>query len=526
MTRSDSFPIIKDYFLMAALLVAATLVGLIFRSVGFPETNIVIVYLLAVQLIAALTAGYRYGVLAALFAPGAFDYFFAEPFYEFDVQAERYIVTLVIMTVTALVTGGITSRSKQNERAAKAMESETRALYTLTNELADASEEDAIVAIAVKAIRRATGSEDVVYLPPEAVKAADAEAHRLLSIGGADADMGAILLPESRSAYGKTASAKDRFLTAVSGKTVSAKSRFLTAVSEKTVSAGGRFLTAISERTVPAEGRFLTAISENTALALSRAKSVRQRAIAAEEARAERHRSEFLRAVSHDLRTPLMGLIGTSEMILERTEKNDPRYALAEAIRADSEWLRTLIVNLLDLTRLRSGKLVLNKQSEAVEEVVGDAVLRVVRCFEGRNIDVRVPDALMLVPMDAGLIRQVLVNLLENAVKHTPTPNEILVTVERGKNKEVRFSVSDRGEGIDPAALPHIFRAFYTSGPADPHTKRSAGPADLHAKHSVGLGLAICEAVVTAHGGTITAENRTDGPGARFTFTLPTEDAS
>jgi len=236
---------------------------------------------------------------------------------------------------------------------------------------------------------------------------------------------------------------------------------------------------------------------------------------AAEEARLERQRNAFLRAVSHDLRTPLTGLIGTSEMILEMTEKCDPRYALAEAIRADSEWIRTLIENLLDLTRLQSGKLVLKKRSEAVEEVIGDAVLRIARCFDGRNIDVRVPDELILVPMDAELIRQVLVNLLENAVKHTPVPKEILVTAERGENREVRISVADRGDGIDPAALPHLFQTFYTSG-----------KKDAHARHCVGLGLAICEAVVTAHGGIITAENRTDGPGARFTFTLPAEDVS
>jgi two-component system sensor histidine kinase KdpD len=337
--------------------------------------------------------------------------------------------------------------------------------------LADAVDEKAIAAIAVDTIKRAIESEDVVYLPPEVVDVPEAEAYRRLPIGGgAGAAMGTILLPESYVA---------------------------------------------KERITPVKERFLTAISENVALALSRAKSIRQRAIAVEEAKTERYRSAFLRAVSHDLRTPLMGLIGTSEMILEKTEKHDPRYALAEAIHADSEWLRALIVNLLDLTRLQSGKLVLNKQFEAAEEVVGDAVRRVSRCFDERNIDVHVPDALILVPMDAALIRQVLVNLLENAVKHTPPPKEILVTVERGENREVCFSVADRGEGIDSAALPHIFHAFYTFG-----------PRDVHVGHGVGLGLAICDAVIAAHGGSITAENRADGPGAVFTFTLPTEETS
>ena len=157
----------------------------------------------------------------------------------------------------------------------------------------------------------------------------------------------------------------------------------------------------------------------------------------------------------------------------------------------------------------------LDKQAEAVEEVVGAAVTAIEKRAPEYEILVHVPREVLLIPMDARLINQVLVNLLDNAVKHTPAGGEICVCVEKDEeDKYAVFSVSDRGSGIAREALSRVFQLFYTT-----HGKKA------DAQRGVGLGLAICESIVNAHGGTISAKNREDGPGAEFVFTLPMKES-
>lgn len=252
------------------------------------------------------------------------------------------------------------------------------------------------------------------------------------------------------------------------------------------------------------------------ALAMDRFRAARQRTKFNEEILRERFRGNLLRSISHDLRTPLAGIIGTSEMLMNMTAKDDRRYHLIAGIHKDANWLHSLVENILSLTRLQDGKPVLIKQKEAAEEVVGAAIRHISRYYPEYEITVQVPDELLLIPMDARLIRQVLINLLDNAVKHTALAKEISVSVTMDQDlhnkRYAMFAVRDRGEGIAASELPHIFQMFYTS-----RVKHS------DAQPGTGLGLPICDAVVKAHGGSITARNRTDGPGAELVFTLPLE---
>ena len=167
--------------------------------------------------------------------------------------------------------------------------------------------------------------------------------------------------------------------------------------------------------------------------------------------------------------------------------------------------------NILSLTRLEDGRLQIEKQPEAVEEIVGSALAQMERRAPDREIDAELPEELLMVPMDAKLIVQMLVNLLDNAVRHTPPGNEIKVCVEKRDGKAV-FSVLDRGEGIREEDLPHLFERFYTT------RGKSADAA-----RGVGLGLSICDAIARAHGGSIRAQSR-EGGGAIFTFELPMEE--
>jgi two-component system sensor histidine kinase KdpD len=241
---------------------------------------------------------------------------------------------------------------------------------------------------------------------------------------------------------------------------------------------------------------------------MDRLRSSEQRIKTREEIVKERYRGNLLRAISHDLRTPLSCIIGSAEMIMDMSESNETQRSLAEDIHNEADWLHAMVENILSLTRLQDGSLSLKKQVEAIEEIVGAAAAHIAKRFPNYDIRVSMPDELIMAPVDAKLIEQVLINLLENAVSHSKPENEISVSVEKSEaDNTVRITVADGGTGIAAADLPHIFQMFYTSQP----------------RHGIGLGLSICETIIKAHEGRIEAKNRADGAGAEFNIELPME---
>jgi len=487
--------------IMLSLLIAASVIGYFFYILGLSEADISIVYLLAVLLTARFTDGYVFGFYASLLAAFSFNYFFMEPYFGFSLKTHSYIITFIVMTITALVTSALTTHAKKNETEAREKEAETKALYTLTNRLTDAVDIHDIAGIATGTISEMLNSNAgclcfdengmpertfIQQVSPEKqirreIPDADALLHRIEGlrtgydigpefydwpIHGRETILGVIRIPQKAA-------------KAMNG----------------------------------AQTRMLRAMIENTALAMDRFRATRQRQKSNEEMAQERYRGNLLRAISHDLRTPLAGIMGTSEMLMNMTAKDDRRYPFMTAIHKDANWLHSLVENILSLTRLQDGKLMLHKQDEVVEEVVDAAIRHISRYHPEYEIAVNVPDELLVVPMDLKLIGQVLINLLDNAAKHTAPQEEIRVSVIKDEEKSCAvFSVRDSGEGIAPEELANIFRTFYTS----PVKHADAQPG-------IGLGLAICDAAVKAHGGSITACNRGDRPGAELTFTLPLE---
>jgi len=487
--------------LMAALLAAASVIGYGFRNVRLPEANIVLVYLLAVLLTAWLTQGYVYGIIASVIATFAFNYFFTEPYLTFTVSDPDYIITLVILILSALITSALTSHVKQGAALARQREAETRIVYDLTNRLIDAHDIHHIAEIAVEAISGSFGCNAAILCfdgngMPEEYYIQQTEPGRQAKRKTSDSAAIRYHMEGLKSAPDGKAEFTDW--------PIHGRDCILGIV---------RIPEATACMMAEPQRQLLYAQIECTALAMDRFRASEQRARSHEEAVQEHYRGNLLRAISHDLRTPLAGMIGTSEMLMGMTDPGDPRYSLAEGIHKDADWLHALVENILSLTRLNDGGLMLTKNPEAAEEVIGEAVSHMAKRAPEHEIKVSVPDELLLVPMDAKLIEQVLVNLLDNSVKHTPAGNEIAVSVAEDKGARTAvFSVSNRGEGIPAADLPHLFEMFYAS-----RGKRA------DAGQSIGLGLAICESIVKAHGGSITARNRADGPGVEFLFALPME---
>lgn len=236
------------------------------------------------------------------------------------------------------------------------------------------------------------------------------------------------------------------------------------------------------------------------------------------EAEREKTRSNLLRAVSHDLRTPLTSILGASSALADDDGRLSPeeRQQLAREIGEDAQWLIRMVENLLSVTRMDDGtsEARLQKQVEVAEEVVSAAVDRLHKRFPQQDVTVMVPDELLLVAMDAMLIEQVLLNLLENAVIHGQNAAHVALILERRGDLAV-FRVEDDGCGIDPAILDRIFEQSI------PHNDRERSDS----RRSLGIGLSVCNTIIRAHGGRMAAHNRPQG-GAAVEFTLPLEEKS
>jgi two-component system sensor histidine kinase KdpD len=255
------------------------------------------------------------------------------------------------------------------------------------------------------------------------------------------------------------------------------------------------------------ELHLLEALGSQTALALERSELAEEAEAARVHAESERLRSTLLSAVSHDLRSPLAGIMGSASSLLENPAlEPDVRRELLQSIYDESVRLNRLVANLLDMSRLRAGTLSVSLEQVAIEEVVGGALERLESALAGRSVEVDIPAGLPLAWLDPTLIEQLVVNLLENSARHTPegTPIEIRC---RSDGQTLVIEVADRGPGIPAGAESDVFAAFYR-GPA-----ASAGGG-------LGLGLAICDGIVRAHSGSISVSRR-EGGGALFKVELP-----
>ena len=221
-------------------------------------------------------------------------------------------------------------------------------------------------------------------------------------------------------------------------------------------------------------------------------------------------RANLLRAVSHDLRTPLTSIVGSTSALLESGDllESEQRTALLRSVRDEAQWLIRMVENLLSITRMGDGQARITKDVEAAEEILGEAVRKFRNRYPEISVSVEPPRELLLVPMDPILIEQVLANLMENAAIHGETTTRILVSA-RPDGGCARFTVADNGRGISPAALPTLF---------DGTMKHGESPKG-DGKRNMGLGLSVCMAIIRAHGGTMEVKNLE--PGAEFSFRLP-----
>lgn len=482
--------------ILISFLGIATVLGMQFRRWDLHETNVVVTYIFSVLLIARLTNGYLYGIISSVAALLLFNWFFTEPYFTLKVNDMTYFITFAIMTFTSVVTSALTTKAKKSAADALERERESNALYEMTNHMTDAEDENAIARVTIQVTSELLNSNTAYIFFHE-----NGYAERTFLQRKDDGTIIRRELAEREEIY-------KRIMQLHEGVDITETQYYYPIYGKEKVLAVLSIPRETGERMTESQTRMIHSIIESASLAIERTRSIQEQIKSRDEVTQERYRGNLLRAISHDIRTPLSAIMGSSEMLMARTDKDDPRYALEKDIYQDAQWLHGLVENILNLTKLQDGNLPLNKQLEVVEEVVGAALVILGKRLPHRNIEVELPEHVIMAPMDARLISQVLINLLENADKHTPLDEEIKIVIKEEKHEAV-ITIADRGCGISEQDLPRIFQMFYTTYKKSPDSKRG-----------VGLGLAICQSIVEAHGGRITAENQ-EGGGASFTFTLP-----
>jgi len=477
----------------AAVALATGLAWLMFAF--FELANLIMTYLLAVVVIAT-RHGRGPSVVASVMSVAAFDFFFVPPYLTFAVADTQYLLTFAVMLVVGLVISGLTVRIRLQAEVARQREERTAALYAMSRELAEAGVVDDLVATAARHITEVFGAEVAVLLP-------DAEGKLQARRNKARFPLEENDLMLSRWAFEHRQPAG--LGTAMSD---AAHAVHLPLLGHRgpigVVSVRPRRRDAF---TTPEPLRQLETFVNQTALALERTRLADEAQDARVRAETERLRSALLTSVSHDLRTPLAAITGAATTILDSGARLDQRVQqeLVESVRDEAERLNRLVQNLLEMTRLESGALQLHRDWHPLEEVIGAALSRLSKRLTNRRVTTQVPPDLPLVAIDDVLIEQVLVNLLDNAIKYTPPESPIRI-IATATDQAVTVEVADHGPGLPRGEEDKVFEKFYRGQPAG--------------GRGAGLGLAICQGIVQAHGGRIWAQNLPEG-GVAFLFTLP-----
>lgn len=492
----------RGYLQAVILMIIATLLGRAVHSF-FSPTNIIMIYLLCV-VVAAVFWGFGPSILACILSVLLWDYFFVKPHFTFAVEDTQYIFAFITLLLVSLTISYLTTRIRQQTEAAERREAETATLYGLSRTLASVVGLDSTIRAIIDSTRKTFGLDAVIFLPDPKDKG-ELRSH---------SDSPSVIIGENETAAAAWSLQHQKVVGHGTDTLPEARARYLPlstargAVGAMALMAGGP-----AERLTIQQTRLLEAYADLAAVAIERAQLAEKARSAELLEAAERLQSALLNSISHDLRTPLVSVIGAlSSLQEERMDLDDSARAnLVQVAREEAERLNHLITNLLDVTRLESGALKVSKQPCDVEDLVGAALEQLGGRAGSHPVRTDLAAELPFVQADFGLITQVLVNLIENALKYSPAGSPVEITA-RPAGQQVEIAVADRGVGIPPEDLDRVFDKFY----------RVQVPDGVV---GTGLGLAICQGIVDAHGGTITAENR-QGGGTIVRVRLPVVEAS
>jgi two-component system sensor histidine kinase KdpD len=472
----------RGYLIGLGLVAVATLIGWMVHTF-FAPANIIMIYPLCVT-VSAILGGLGPSIFVSILSVLAFDFFFVTPFYTFAVDDTQYLFTFVALLVVGITISYLTSRIRQHTQAAKQRERETAALYALGRDLAISGDLESYIDAIVKRIKEALGHEVTIFLG-ESEKREKLRAYTSREEVRVDESELAIAIRSFKHRQKVLSNDNVRYLPLLTA-------RGIIGVMALKAPDNGRELTTEQER-------LLGAYTDLVAVAIEGIRLSEELHNAQVLKATEKLQSALLNAISHDLRTPLVSVIGTLSSLQEEgmeldenAKKNLIQVALEEADR-----LNHLITNLLDESRIEAGVITLSRRPSEVQDLVGAALEQLGNRASARSIDIDIPEDISFISVDFGLIVQTLANILDNAIKYSPADSPIEIKT-RQSDQEVQIEVTDHGVGIPEEDLGNIFDKFY-------RIKRPDNVA------GTGLGLSISKGIVETHGGRIVAEKGSDG---------------
>lgn len=447
-----------------------TIISIFFGKLGIGKESIIMVFLLGVLLVNVTTRGYLYGVLASIMSVLTFNYFFTDPVHTLTTYNTSDVILMFSFLIASILSGTMTKMFQKQMLISKQNEHTARLLYKVTENFLNITGEKNILLQGIKTIYDNTRFNNYIVLSErsEVFKDEDQIQNKNniifmeVPIIGLTKKLGVICIyyPDYK---------------------LSLENELLI----KTVAA---------QVGLSLDREFVYDERQKICIAMEK----------------EELRSSLLRAISHDLRTPLTGIIGASRVVIDNLSVLDKTSIeeLVTDINEEALWLNNLVENILNMTRIGEGKLLIEKKYEVVDDVISEAIKHVRHLSKNKKITISLPDTVTTLLIDGKLIVQVLINLLDNAIKHTPDYSHIFLRVYTTKGFVI-FQVADDGKGIDPSIQDDLFESFVTLS-----SKTVDGKKDM------GLGLAICKSIVEAHGGSISSGQAPEG-GALFEFTIP-----
>ena len=491
-----------DFLKTISIYLVATGCALALNAAAVMNDNIFGVYMLAVAIISVTTGSYIWGVLASVGGVIGVNFFFTFPYFALNFSIAGYPVTFTIMLLMSVLASFLTSKVKTAAIISAEGKKRAETLTDMSQAILTAGDYETIAELAAEYLYKANLCSVVVYfgspMQPEVIK--------YKTVDELDENIFNSVL-EQQVAQGAFETRKPLGADIENG-SQNCKGTYIPIGAMDSIYGVVGFLFEDTKIVLDDTYSYIDVMISQTILALQKQQMQEKAQEILLETEKEKMRSNLLRAVSHDLRTPLTGIVGSASTLLENADQieMETRHRMLVDIQQDAEWLIHMVENLLSVTRISGGTTSLKKQDEIVEEVVSEAVIRIRKRFPHIQINVTVPDELLIVPMDAILIEQVLINLMENSIRHSGSPLPVSLKVSNKKSGAV-FTISDHGKGIDPSLIPDIF-----DGKGNKNTSDSS--------RGLGIGLSICKSIILAHNGKIFAENNING-GASFTFVLP-----
>ena len=492
--KTNALSIVKDLAISLGVIIVTSLIGLFFAHLGFSEANIITLYILGVLITSIVTSSKLAWGFSSVASVLIFNFLFTKPRFSLMAYGDGYPITFAIMFVASLITGSLASKMHNQTKQSSQAAYRTKILFDANRLLQRASDDEEVLKITAEQLKKLLNREIVIFKQnKDTLQTLVYALDDSFQMGEKELNIATSILINHSYDYKDAQLRCDYYPLKTQLRTY------------------GIVAVYKNEKEIDSfENSIVLSLVGECALALENLFNAKEKELAAVLAENEQLRANLLRAISHDLRTPLTAISGNASNLISNASSFDEQTKLSiyNDIYNDSMWLINLVENLLSITRLEEGRMNLNFTAELIDEVVAEAVKHVHMRQGGQKITVVHKDEFLLAKMDIRLIIQVIINILDNAIKYTPKDSMITITTEKQKDKAI-ISIADNGAGIPDELKERVFDMFYTGANKLADSRRS-----------IGLGLALCKSIISVHGGEIFVKDNVPS-GAIFTFTLP-----